>query len=263
MKLRLLLALASSLALSAAAAVPIFNATLSMGKDNRFVLISPEGKTSQFLKLGDVFGDYTLKAYDAKTTTLDLEQNGKIVRVVLVGDSGVGNAPADAQHATLADAEVVLNKMHFEEMIGRSLERQKKAMTASMEQMTARMGSMPGMDKDAALAFRQKVMDETLSIMEPKQLKDDVTKIYSDVFTKEELDSMSAFYSTPLGETLANKQPEVQDKLGAIIQGRMMAMMPKIQQMAKDFATEQKAKMAEARAAGTLPAPAPIPTPKP
>lgn len=56
-----------------------------------------------------------------------------------------------------------------------------------------------------------------MTILDPKQLKSDVTKVYSEVFTKQELDQLGLL-STPLGEMLATKQPTVQEKLGTVIQ---------------------------------------------
>src|SRR5471030_951298 len=108
MKLRLfILALATSLALRAADAVPVFNATLAMGRDTRFLLQGTAGKTSSWLKVGDAFDGYTLKAYDAKASALDLEREGKITRIKLASDASVANAPAAPTPGTLADAEDV------------------------------------------------------------------------------------------------------------------------------------------------------------
>ena len=106
MKLRLiLLALASTLALRAADTLPIFNATLTVGKEHRFILVSGS-KTSTFLKLGENFEGYTLKAFDAKTATLDLEHEGKIAHVTLAADAAVesGGAAAAAPVTTCSNA---------------------------------------------------------------------------------------------------------------------------------------------------------------
>lgn len=240
-----------ALAVSARAAdqAPLFNATLTVGKEHRFVLVSqPSGKSSGFLALGDTFDGYTLKNYDAKTGVLELERDGKTSRLTLVADAAVANAPAAAVPATVADASAVLNKMRFEELMDRVIGQQRKAMGASFERMGAQMASQ-GVPKEEVAAFQKKIMDEVMSVMEAKQMKDDMAKIYSEVFTKTELDEMAAFYSTPLGETIAKKQPEVQERLGAIVQTRMMEVMPRVQQMGREFAAQQKAKR-EAAAAG-------------
>ncbi len=262
MKIRLtLLALASAIALRAADALPLFNATLTMGKEHRFVLIDGAGKTSSFLALGESFAGYKLKSYDVKEGALDLEKDGKVSRVKLMADAATVNAPAAKIPATIADAENVLAKMKFEEMMERAMGGQKKMLAANFQKMSDQMAA-GGADPAEVAAFQKKITDEVFSVLDAKTLKNDVSKIYSEVFSKQELDQISAFYSTPLGEMLNAKQPEVQEKLGTIVQGRMMEVMPRVQKMGREFAEQQKAKRAAATAAGTAPAPT-TPAPKP
>ena len=244
----------------AAESLPLFNATLTVGKEHRFVLANQTGKTSSWLKLGEAFEGYTLKSYDTKAGTLEVERDGKATKLSIVSDAAIGNSPAAAMPATLADAEAVLNKMHFEEMMERAMDRQKKMIASQFQKMSSQMAA-GGADPVEVAAFQKKITDEVFSVLDGKTLKGDVSKIYSEVFSKQELEQISAFYSTPLGEMLNAKQPEVQDKLGAIIQGRMMEVMPRVQQMGRDFAMEQKAKHEGGQAAA--PAPLPKPAPKP
>lgn len=261
MTLRLtLLALASAIALRAADALPLFNATLTVGKEHRFVLVDATGKASSFLRIGEKFDGFTLKSYDAKTGALELERDGKVSRVTLVADAAVGSGgAAPAMPATIADANAVLNKMRFEEMMDRVIAQQRKAMAGNFEQMSARMIAQ-GADKQEVAAHQKKMMDEIMSAMEPQLLKEEMAKIYSEVFTKPELDGMAAFYSTPLGEAISSKQPDVQEKLGAVIQKRMMEIMPRVQQMGREFAAQQKAK--KEAAGGAAPVPGNPTTPK-
>lgn len=264
MKLRLiLLAFASAVGLHAADTLPLFNATLTVGKEHRFVLVDANGKASTFLSLGEVFAGYTLKAYDAKAGALDLERSGQVSRVTLVADAATIDAPATPLPATVADAEAVLSKMHFDEMMERVLGLQRKAILGQFQQIGARMTAQ-GVDPAEAAAFQKKLANELLGILDAKQMRTDVSKIYSEVFSKQELEQIGAFYSTPLGELLAAKQPAVQEKLGAIVQGRMAEVMPKVQQMAAEFGAAQKAKReAAGGAAPVAPKPAPTPAPVP
>jgi hypothetical protein len=258
-KLRLIFfTLVGAIALRAADALPLFNATLTVGKEHRFVLVDANGKSSSFLTLGETFAGYVLKSYDPKAGALELERDGKITRITLVADAAVANAPAVPLPATIADAEAVLNKMHFEEMMDRAMQRQKKMIASQFERMGAQMAAQ-GADPTEVAAFQKKITDEVMAVLDAKMLKNDVSKIYSEVFTKGELDQIAAFYSTPLGEMLNSKQPEVQDKLGAIIQARMMEVMPRVQKMGQEFAMQQKAKL-EAAGGATPRAPS-VPSP--
>ena len=256
MKLRLLvLGLAVTCALRAAELVPLFNATLTMGKEHRFVLISqPEGKASSFLRLGESFNGYLLKAYDPKSGVLEVERDGKLSKLTLVADAGVSHAPAAAIPATIADAEAVLNKMHFEEMMERALQGQRKVIGAQFQRMTGQLTSQ-GADPAEVAAFQKRITEEVFSALDPKKLKDDVSKIYSEVFTKEELDQLSAFYSTPVGAMFTAKQMDVQEKMGAVMQTKMAEMMPRVQKLGQEFAMQQKAK--REAAGGAPPAPKP------
>jgi hypothetical protein len=265
MKLRCtLLALAAALALAlslpnglhAADTPPVFNATLTVGKEHRFILISAGGKTSSFLKLGDTFEGYALKAYDPKAGALDLEHDGKTVRVTLVADAAVTNAPLAPTPATLADAQAILNKIHIDEMLNRTLATQRKVFASQIERIGQ---NFPGADPADVEDLKKRMTDLFESALDVGKLKEDLTRIYSESFSKDELDQLSAFYDTPLGQTLLAKQPEIQQKMQASVMPRMAELGPKIQGMARDFALQQRAKMNGTPA----PAPATAPAPKP
>lgn len=260
MKLRLtLLALASAIALRAAEALPVFNATLTMGKESQFVLVDVAGKTSGFLKLGQSFDGYRLKAYDAKTGVLEVEREGKVSRLTLVADAAIKHADAAPLRATVADAEAVLNAMKFEEMMEKTMAGVRKQQAAMVDRMTAQMTPQGG-DREAISGFQKRVMDEMMSALNFSEMKGEMAKVYSEIFTKDQLSALGAFYQSPAGQALSEKQPEVAEKMNALMMPRMMAVMPKMQQMAKDFAAEQKAKR---EAGGGAPATPTAPAPKP
>ncbi len=258
MKLRLfILTLLSSVALRAAD-LPVFNAILAVGKESRFVLVSPAGKSSSWLKLGDTFEGYQLKAYDAKTSGLDLEREGKVTRVTLVADAAVANgtsgpaAVGASTPATVADAEAMLKVMRFDEMMKKIAEGQQKAMGPMFKQMTSRMEAS-GADAEKIQAFQKKITDTMLAVMTDPETQSAMAKAYADSFTKEELNGLATFYSTPIGQSLIEKQPEVSAKLNESLMPRMMKAMQSVQQSGmQDFGR-----------GGAAPAPAPAPAPKP
>jgi uncharacterized protein len=235
----------------AADQLPLFNATLTVGKDHRFMLVSqPEGKSSSWLKIGDSFEGYTLKAFDAKANALDLERDGKVSRVAIVADAAVEKGAASTSTvATLADAEAVMNKIHIDEMLDRTVEVQKKMVWTSIERTM--IAKLPDSAKDDVAGFRQKVMDEVGKLLDPAQMKADITKVYSETFSKEELNQISSFYDTPLGQTLLAKQPEIQEKMQTAMMPRMSELAPKLQQLGRDFGAQMKAKQAAAAGGGT------------
>jgi len=71
-------------------------------------------------------------------------------------------------------------------------------------------------------------------------------EVYGKTFTQSEVDSMISFYSSPAGHAVVVKMPLAMKNTMAAVQQRMQAFVPKIQQMAKDAATEIKAPKASA-----------------
>jgi len=217
-----------------------------MGKEHRFVLVSDTGKSSPWLRVGAVFEGYTIKGYDTASGGLDLEHDGKVTRVMIVADAATqssGPAALPATPATLADAEDVLRVMHFDEMMSKILEQQKKMIGGNLQKAAAQM-KLPDEDRDRFLAMQKKLIDETMDKLMGPEMRSDVAKIYSDVFSKEELASLGAFYSTPAGQAMVAKQPQVQEKMMQVMMPKMAEIGPKMQQLGRDFAAEQKAKQA-------------------
>lgn len=251
----------SAAAAFAADAVPVFNATLTVGKESRFVLLGGDGKASSWLKQGDTFEGYTIKSYDSKASALELERDGKTTRVTITADATVkngGEGMLASTPATIADATAVLDAMHFEEMLDRTLAGVKKQQVAMLNRMIP--ADKLGADREEVTAFQKKLMDEMMSALTGAGVKGDIAKAYSEVFSKEELQGLAGFYSSPLGQTFSDKQPLLAEKMNAIMMPRMMAVMPKVQQMAQQFAAEQKAKH-QAAAAASAPAATPAPAP--
>lgn len=243
----LALFVAVAVAARAADAAPLFNALLSIGKDSRFVLVDAAGKTSGFLALGQSFAGYTIKSYDPKGPSLDLERDGQVTRVTLVAEAKVQHKDAEPVRATVADAEAVLTAMNFEQMMEKTMAGVRRQQTVMVDRMMGQL--MPaGADRDAVVALQKKMIDEMMSAMNFGEMKGEVAKIYSETFTKDQLAALGAFYQSPAGQAFSDKQPEIAAKMNELMAPRIMAVMPKIQQMAKEFGAEMKAKKAEAGA---------------
>jgi hypothetical protein len=128
-------------------------------------------------------------------------------------------------------------------MLVKSME---KTLGAQQKMMAANMEKQLGgkVDPEDMAAFQKKMLSSMIEAMNPEQMKKDMVQIYADNFTKEELSAMAAFNSTPAGKSMIEKQPEIQGRIQELMMPRMMAAMPKIGQMSKEFAQEQKAKIA-------------------
>lgn len=243
----MLLGVFSSLLLRAAepagtGPVPELRGLLASGGERRFALFMPSDGQTAWAGIGGSFAGWKLSAYRQAEDALVLVKDGREVLLKL-SSSTIGVAD---EKATLADAEAVLGKMKFEEMIGKVLAQQKQGMMAMTKKMT---GSPKGVSQADSDAFQSKSMDLIYEAMKPEEMKADFAKIYSEVFTKSELQGLADFYGSPVGQAMIDKQPEIQQKTMAVMMPRIMAAMPKVQQLSVDFAKEQAAKQAAAASA--------------
>jgi hypothetical protein len=138
--------------------------------------------------------------------------------------------------------------MRFEDMIGKSIEAQQKAMAKAMGQMGGR--DMPDAEKARMAEFQAKVMKVMLDEMDLPGMRQDMAKAMAEIYTAEEIRAQSAFYSTPAGKATLDKQPQLQSRITELMMPRMMKAMPKIQAMAQEHAKAAKA----AKAAPAAPA---------
>ena len=251
---------ATSTAAFAAEPAPLtFNGVLTLSNAQHFGLVNQGATRTGWVKLGDEFDGYTLKSYDAPSKTLTLEKAGKAYTVALADSKFDGSAKTVAgTKATIADAEAVFASMQIEDMMAKVLEKQ---MAAQNKMMSANLEKQLGGKPDEAdlAAFQKKMLETMLEAVNPEQMKNDMVQLYAENFTKEELSAMAAFNSTPAGKAMIEKQPMIQGRIQELMMPRLMAAMPKMGQIGKEFSEQQKAKIkaqAEAKQT-TTPAPAP------
>jgi len=65
-------------------------------------------------------------------------------------------------------------------------------------------------------------------------------KVYGDTFSQQEIDGMTAFYSSPAGQAVIAKMPLAMRNSMTEMQQRVREMIPKIQQMANEAADKVK-----------------------
>jgi hypothetical protein len=202
-------------------AKPDLRGVMDLGNGQRFLLIVPGGASESWAKLGDSVGAWKLSDYREKDRTLVLKQDdGTELDLALAPDHV---KEADVQ-ATLADAQALLRKMNFGQMMTRILEQQKLAIAQMMKQQMLRRGMSP--DEAAAASAKQgQAMDAFWKAIDMNSLQDDIAGVYSQVFTKDELNGIADFYDTPSGQALLDKQPQIQQKMMQVMMPRMMQAM--------------------------------------
>jgi hypothetical protein len=247
----------SSAAFAAETAPLTFNGVLTLSNAQHFGLVNEGATRTGWVKLGGEFDGYTLESYDAEAKMLSLKKDGKTYTVALVDSKFDGSAKVAAgTKATLADAEAVFAAMQLEGMLSKTIEKQLGAQHKMMAtQMEKQLGGK--IDPDDLAAFQKNMLNAMIEAINPEQMKNDMVQLYAENFTKEELSAMAAFNSTPAGKAMIEKQPAIQGRIQELMMPRLMAVMPKIGQMGKEFGDQQKAKIkAQAEQAAGAAAPA-------
>ncbi len=150
--------------------------------------------------------------------------------------------PPDAAQLELAQG--VIKAMHADRMFDQ--------MAAQMQKMAAQ-SIQQGNDKltPEQRAAAQKLSSQILKVSmdTAKGLLDQMDVIYAEVYSPAELKAMKAFFESPEGVSMLEKQPQIMQKLMPSITQMQKEIGPKIQKLIED------AKAQEAAAA-------PTPTPK-
>ncbi len=222
--------------------LPLLRGVLLDGSGDLFCLADLTGAAT-WAKIGQTHDGWKLESFNKDRQVLVVSRDGQTREIGLE----TARIKAEEVHATAAEADALLEKMRFEDMISKSLEGQQKAMAKAMSQ--ARGGNMSDAEKTAMAEVQAKAMKIMIEEMDLPGMRQDMAKAMAEIYTADELRAQSAFYSTPAGQATLDKQPQLQTRITELMMPRMMKAMPKIQAMAQEHAKAAKA------------APAPTPAP--
>lgn len=89
-------------------------------------------------------------------------------------------------------------------------------------------------------ARRDAMRDAMKGLLSWESMESLYLKVYGDTFSQQEIDGMTAFYTSPAGQAVIAKMPLAMKNSMSEIQERMREVIPKIQQMAKETADQVK-----------------------
>jgi hypothetical protein len=218
---------------------------LVTGQAPRFALVGSGGGYSRWASLGETVEGWKLVDYIPANDAIVLSRDGQQVTVRL-RTSTVGEAGANGNVlATTANADEVLHKMKFEAMWDRIAVEQKKAIVGGMRQQASAEFLKMGLPQEEIDALLDKMGDAVVSGLQADTMRQDFARIFTEVYTKEELRGMADFYDTAAGQAWAEKQPEVQQKLMQTMMPRVMQGMPAAQKIATDYLRQRAAAPAQ------------------
>lgn len=236
-----LFAFASSVWAGDSAVPPELCGILATGKTHRFALISQGGERSGWSSLGDTFEGWKIEEYRAATDAVVLSRDTLRVTISLRAGTVTDGQLASETKATITEADAMLGKMQFEAMWDRIVDEQKKGIVGAIRQQSTAEFAKAGLRPDEIDGLLDKMGNTLVSGMQSDAMRQDFARIYSEVYTKDELSGMAAFYETTAGQAWNRKQPEVQQKLMQVLMPRVMQGMPAAQKLATDYIRQRNA----------------------
>ncbi len=145
--------------------------------------------------------------------------------------------PATTPEVPAADKEALADKliriMKLEESMNNSLDRVKTMAENQTNLLAERMG-VDLSDPEVAEVIRMRVLELVLSQYRWNTLRPAFVKIYAELFTEEELKGLVEFYSSPLGQTLLEKQGELVRRSTDVSQQKAADLLPQIELIVVD-----------------------------
>lgn len=227
-----------------AADLPELHGMIVTSEQQRFLVSAGPGLKGDWVGVGDKVGDWTVADYRAKDQILVLKQADGTEQDLALASS---NAKQGAAPGTLQDAQRLFEHMHMQEMLTKILAQQKVMVRQQMARMAAQYKG-PATPQEFA-QFQQQVLDKLWSGIDTPQLVQNITQIYSETFSSDDLNAMADFYDTPAGQDLINQTPAIQAKMAALIQQQMMPQMQQVAQMQQAFMAAHQAPAPGAAAA--------------
>src|SRR5581483_309486 len=188
-----------------------------------------------------------IDSYNDKDGTLVVKNSGGSELHLQMSESVIGKAEVKA---TLADAQKVMEKIHFGEMLIKVINSQRTAQMAAMKDALEKRGTPPE-QIEKIIAQQTKAMDRMWASLDSKHLQNSMAQIYSEEFTPDQLTGISEFYDTPAGQASLEKAPEIQQKLMKVIMPKMLAAQQQMMAEARAQKAAQQAAQAQKNAAGT------------
>ena len=158
------------------------------------------------------------------------------VAVLTLLGSGVSLRAADDDAAArkAAAAELVAG-LHLQQFVESTAKRLLQSLDMTVDRLEKQSNAKPEQVTEANTS-RDELHTMVTQQVNWEAMKADLTQMYADDFTVDELKEIGAFYHTPAGTKLAEKQPELNEKASKAIQQRASAIAPAVQQKIRAIA---------------------------
>ena len=137
--------------------------------------------------------------------------------------------------------EVSQRKAAEELLVVMDVKRNVDDMLGDVVEMHEAQFDAAGTDADPKL--KEAFITELKGALSWEGVKEDYVKIYTQVFTEEEIRALIGFYKSPIGQKLVSKQPELMQKSMELSQKRFMEIMPRLMSLMQEAMPESEETM--------------------
>ena len=145
-----------------------------------------------------------------------------LTAVFLLG-TGSTQAQDDAKARTDA-AEGLLTAMHTEQMVEGTTTRM-LTVVDRFNQSVIKQGNLTTEQSDAIQKAEDEARDTIRKELGYPTLKSEFIQAYADTFSEQELKDLAAFYNSPVGQKLVEKQPALNEKVGKSAQQKTQTVL--------------------------------------
>jgi len=118
-------------------------------------------------------------------------------------------------------------------------------MAAQVQQMLTsqlKLQNIPEKDNEKVQQFQKKLSKKILDAVNWDKLEPECIKLFSTVYTEEELKAIVEFYKSPAGQSMLKKQSMLIQMVMQIAQFKIQGLIPELKKMVEDFAASTKDK---------------------
>lgn len=150
------------------------------------------------------------------------------VATLLLIAPAMAHADDASKHARI---EEMLKLTKMDETLAKVIEETKGEIGDAVDEQRAAAQSMPPAQAKILNDFQDKVTALVVEALKPEDLHALLVKLYDQTYTEPELEGIVAFYKTAPGQALLSKAPGLDDQMMAMVQQRVTALKPQIDQL--------------------------------
>jgi len=165
----------------------------------------------------------------------------RIVCAIVIVFLGAATAPADEKERRREIAADLLDALDMKATLAASMETMKTMMTGQIQQMQKQVPATAARSPQAN-AFQERMMERTMELVSEElsweTMRESYIEVYAETLTEEEMEGLTVFFRSPVGQAYVRKQPELMQRAAAVTQKATAGMVPKIMALQAEVTEE-------------------------